>query len=151
LDESLHQTRAVHAPTGAADALCNEVAPGRQNVGTQTVVLLVHGFNTGVHAWTGGDGATISTLSSIQGVTVRAFDYGEASDEWGTHPDIGPRLGATILCSGNASAEQGGTGKILVVAHSMSGLATRCAPDEECSGYEELASKLASPRLVLRR
>lgn len=132
-------TAAAAAPS---DALCNEVAPGRQNVGKQTVVLLVHGFNSGMHAWTGGDGSMISTLSAIQGVTVRAFDYGEASDEWVTHPDVGPRLGATIYCYGNASAEQGGTGKIVIVAHSMGGLATRCALDEKCGGYAGNADRV---------
>ncbi|GAB3364460.1 esterase/lipase family protein [Modestobacter lapidis] len=133
---------AAAALPAASDALCNDVAPGRQNIGTQTVVLLVHGYNSGVHAWTGGDGAMISTLSLIQGVTVRAFDYGEVSDEWVTNPDIGPRLGATIFCYGNASAEQGGTGKVVIVAHSMGGLATRCALDEKCSGYAGNAERV---------
>ncbi|WP_326834886.1 hypothetical protein VSH64_08150 [Amycolatopsis rhabdoformis] len=64
----------------------------------------------------------IGQLQRDQGTAVFTFDYHEYSARWVDDPHIGPALGDAIDCLYRATGE-----KVIVVAHSMGGLATRYA------------------------
>ena len=111
------------AVASAPGPSCNTQSESRQ------AVLLVHGFNSSASAW---DASRDSFANSK--TCVATFDYGANSTDWVTSPAIGKRLGATIHQLALASRAGGGTGKVIVVAHSMGGLATRCAVSSQCGG-----------------
>lgn len=99
------------------------------DVGKKMPVLFVHGFNAGQNIW--GDAISpksfIGRTNAIPNIEARAFDYKPHSLQWVTDPSIGPKLAAQITCMAASSRQQGGQGKVVVVAHSMGGLATRQA------------------------
>jgi hypothetical protein len=109
--------------------------------GTKDPVLLVHGWNSDVSTWgaatrPGGPFDLKSTSMSVS-----TFVYGGSSVvdkalslQWVTKTGIGRQLALTIKCLAAKSAAAGGTGKVLLVAHSMGGLAIRCATDERPGG-----------------
>lgn len=65
----------------------------------------------------------VGQLQSVPGVAPFTFDYYEYSGRWVSDPRIGPALGTAIDCL----FERSGGEKVIVVAHSMGGLATRHA------------------------
>jgi pimeloyl-ACP methyl ester carboxylesterase len=90
-------------------------------------VLLVHGFFSSEATWNQGRPSMIRTLGQVRGLYVRTFDYSRVNTRWVTDPDIGPALADRIACLAAASRQAGGPGKVVIVAHSMGGLATRYA------------------------
>lgn len=64
----------------------------------------------------------IGVLQNIAGAAVYTFDYHDLSARWVTDPGIGQNLAKSIDCLYRQSGE-----KVIVVAHSMGGLATRQA------------------------
>ncbi len=70
----------------------------------------------------------IGQLQTVPGVAPFTFDYHEHSGRWVSDPpSIGPALGDAIDCLFDRS----GSEKVIVVAHSMGGLATRYALGED--------------------
>jgi triacylglycerol lipase len=74
-------------------------------------------------------------------VTESFFDYAAESNQWVTDPRIGPALARDITCLADSSALDGGPGKVIVVAHSMGGLALRQAASDTV-GTEAVAGKI---------
>lgn len=109
-------------------------------LGHRTPVLLVHGYDSSASTWSTQTQQYLASNSSTTCVTL--FDYGAYSTDWVTNPNIGPALAARILTLANASQRSGGPGKVIIVAHSMGGLATRCAADPVCSGLSGVAGKI---------
>ncbi len=101
--------------------------------GKKTPVLFVHGFKSDEGMW--GDvklkSSFVGKVDSTKGLAAKTFDYGQSSLRWVTDPNIGKALAERILCLAKSSREQGGPGKVIVVAHSMGGLATRQAVAED--------------------
>lgn len=64
----------------------------------------------------------IGQLQDIPGAAVFTFDYHSYSGRWVTDPHIGPALGKVIDCLAAASGQ-----KVILVGHSMGGLAARYA------------------------
>jgi pimeloyl-ACP methyl ester carboxylesterase len=64
----------------------------------------------------------IGQLQRVAGTAVFTFDYHDYSARWVDDSHIGPALGHAIDCLYQATGE-----KVIVVAHSMGGLATRYA------------------------
>lgn len=64
----------------------------------------------------------IGKLQNIPGAGVYTFDYHDYSARWVTDDNIGQRLSESIDCLNKQSGE-----KVIVIAHSMGGLATRQA------------------------
>jgi pimeloyl-ACP methyl ester carboxylesterase len=64
----------------------------------------------------------IGQLQRIPGAAVFTFDYHEYSTRWVDDPHTGPALGDAIDCLFRATGE-----KVIIVAHSMGGLAARYA------------------------
>ena len=107
--------------------------------GTRDPVLLVHGWNSTANTWQ----KAMSTDGVFGGSTplaVSAFVYGgDAAEDknlslnWVTDAGIGHDLAEMITCLADKSLAAGGIGKVFLVAHSMGGLAIRCALDTKCN------------------
>ncbi|GAA2358510.1 esterase/lipase family protein [Streptomyces cuspidosporus] len=120
------------APTAAAAEPRSCVGGGLQQIAekepvTNTMpVLFVHGINAGADTWDepGDDpeGWFPRKVAKLRQVTAWTFDYKPAQPAWVTDPRIGPALRTAIDCLADASGH-----KVMVVAHSMGGLATQYA------------------------
>jgi pimeloyl-ACP methyl ester carboxylesterase len=98
--------------------------------GAKVPVLFVHGWNEGPGVWQ----AMQDALRPLNGHAYVAdgFDYQNVdghdySRTWVSDDHIGAALADRIVCLANASKAKGGIGKVIVVAHSMGGLALRFA------------------------
>lgn len=99
--------------------------------GTDLPVVFVHGFGSDADMWRSGDGrATFDAVGRLGVATPIAFDYRSAHFEWVTDSRIGPSLARLVTCLAKRSTEQGGRGKVILVGHSMGGLAIREAAAE---------------------
>lgn len=122
----------VPPPAAAGDPACPSDA-NQDAIQGRTVVLLVHGFHSGPDAW---ESPTSSMAEALKGLphtfVAQPFDYHKNRDNWVTpDPLIGKALARQIRCYADASADKG-PAKIVLVAHSMGGLAIRCALDKDC-------------------
>lgn len=97
-------------------------------------VLLVHGWNSDAGTWD----KKLEILGSNARACLATFDYSRYHTEWVTNPHIGKALAARIAQLAKVSPN----GKIIVVGHSMGGLAVRCAASPECGGDSKTASRL---------
>lgn len=99
--------------------------------GSAMPVLLVHGFADSPEVWETGSPSMVQVLGRVPGVFVAPpFDYSRASLQWVDDPAIGPALAQRIDCLARASAAAHGRGRVVVVAHSMGGLALRYAASQ---------------------
>ncbi|MET8853399.1 alpha/beta fold hydrolase [Amycolatopsis sp. NPDC004625] len=109
-------------------------------------VLLVHGFNSAPSTWGFGDqhpGVPSAVKQLCSATThVEGFDYSAVHTEWVTDNRIGPALATAIADLAQRSRQAGGPGKVVIVAHSMGGLATRCALDPGC-GHRSVRDDVA--------
>jgi len=98
-------------------------------VGKETPVLFVHGFDSSQNIWI--DSGFESFTRDKTRLPTDRFNYEKSSRQWVTNPQIGKALATRILCLAESSRKGGGQGKVVVVAHSMGGLATRQAVAED--------------------
>lgn len=113
-------------------------------VEAQVPVIVVHGWlGTATHdeTRTGAfsqfveheDGTAsrsmIGVLQNIPGAAVYTFDYRSLAARWVTDPGIGDALAAAIQCLAASSGQ-----RVVVVAHSMGGLAARQALNSTIGG-----------------
>ena len=127
---------AASAAPNATPKACRAVPAGSLHVLTdvtrRTPVLFVHGFSgrpgdfTNSHA---GVPSMASTVGHVPGVATATFDYSQHALEWVTDPHIGPALAAAIVCLAKRSHHP-----VVVVSHSMGGLATRYAQAQTVAG-----------------
>ncbi len=117
-------------PAAASDVRCET------GFGTKVPVLMVHGFNSNPKMWDeGGETSMRAAIEKVDGVTpVEAFSYEIDHFEWVTNQNIGPKLAKTIDCLAQASRANHGRGKVVVIGHSMGGLATRYAANQTIDG-----------------
>jgi pimeloyl-ACP methyl ester carboxylesterase len=96
-------------------------------------VLFVHGITGSPAIWQvkelNGAASIKDRVSSIQGASVWAFDYAKWSLDWVTDSHIGPSLAKAIACLSNATGR-----RVIVIAHSMGGLATQYAAAQPDGG-----------------
>lgn len=133
-------------PARAGDRrLPRTCGPVTRRVGTgvsgATPVLFVHGFS-------GSPGdfrrrltsapTMLESVEHIDGAVPYLFDYASRSRQWVTDPAIGRALAEAIVCLRRASGR-----KVMVIAHSMGGLATRYAQNEVVGGTR-VASAIAA-------
>lgn len=130
-------TVAVPAHRAAAASIyCSSRQESRQ------VVELVHGFNSGPDTW--GSAARGQIAAAGTATCIDVFDYAKYSTYWVTNPNIGAALATRIDTMAAASKAGDGSGKVIVLAHSMGGLATRCAAAASCNGgRSDVAGHLA--------
>lgn len=101
-------------------------------------VLFVHGMASGPGAWLDGTNPIGKQAATIQGVTSWVFDYSTAALNWVTDPRIGPALATAITCLAAASGHA-----VIVVAHSMGGLATQYAVSQSDGGGGTVAAHVS--------
>ncbi|MDT0543262.1 MULTISPECIES: hypothetical protein [Streptomyces] len=97
-----------------------------ETVANSMPVLFVHGINAGADTWD-GPGTDEEKwfprrVANLPNITAWTFDYKPAQPAWVTDPRIGPALRTAIDCLADASGH-----KVMVVAHSMGGLASQYA------------------------
>jgi pimeloyl-ACP methyl ester carboxylesterase len=126
-------TTAAAAPRGSAvPRTCGDatrlVGEGPRKA---TPVLFVHGFSGSPSDFRRSltAGTMLTTIGAIDDAATYVFDYRARSSEWVTHAAIGPALARSIDCLRRRSNR-----KVLVVAHSMGGLATRDAQARTVDG-----------------
>lgn len=110
------------------------------DVGTRVPVVLVHGFDSGSSTWREGLLGMQTALGGADNVQVIAFDYSRYATKWVTDPRIAGALAEQVTCLGTQSTANGGAGKVVLVGHSMGGLAIRCALSRPCSGVPGAAA-----------
>ncbi len=136
---------AVLAPPavqGHANVQPSDCSADLPNVGAQPPVLLVHGFISDAQSgWaaTGQRTGPVQQRLEGDGNYVEPFDYKPFATRWVTNPNIGPRLADAVHRLSEASRCSGGDGHIIVIAHSMGGLAVRCALTSSCGGRDDMA------------
>jgi len=118
----------VPSPFGCAEEGLGDGAP----------VLLVHGFNEGPGMWT----EMKKALGQVPGITAVTFDYSAENTGW--VDKIGPPLAHCIAGLADRSGR-----KVVVVAHSMGGLAIRAAvaSSPAIAGQLGLVVTLGTPNL----
>lgn len=77
----------------------------------------------------------IGNIQELGGTAAFTFDYSRYASRWVTDENIGPSLAKSLGCLADKSGE-----KVIVVAHSMGGLATRQALAQ---GGDDLAAKVS--------
>jgi pimeloyl-ACP methyl ester carboxylesterase len=124
-----------HAAVAAASSSCLTSAPLVQQVKQVTVhgrrnalagsipVLFVHGMNEGPAIWHPSSPSSIpGQAAAIPGMTAWTFNYYPWSLQWVTKQQIGPNLAKAISCLFHVSGNS-----VIIVTHSMGGLATQYA------------------------
>jgi pimeloyl-ACP methyl ester carboxylesterase len=99
-----------------------------QNFQDKVPVIMVHGFTGKAQDWgaLNNSSSFAGVVNQIPGVAVaHLFSYN--SYRWVDNPDSGPKLAKTIDCVSQLSRQNGGKGKVIVVANSMGGLVARDA------------------------
>lgn len=103
-----------------------------------------------VHGWT-GDPMTDSARKlsdQLDGkISTYTFDYGRWSSHWAADPRIAPCLAAYLGQVSAAHREAGGDGRLIVVAHSMGGLALRYALTPELAKVVPHVITFGTPQL----
>ncbi|MET9760124.1 alpha/beta fold hydrolase [Streptomyces sp. NPDC006372] len=113
----------------------------RGPVANSTPVLFVHGIASGADTWNEpegvhladkaqkagetyrpGKGSFPARLAQLPRVTAWTYDYSAAQPEWVTDNRIGPGLANAINCLARTTKH-----KVVVIGHSMGGLATQYA------------------------
>jgi triacylglycerol esterase/lipase EstA (alpha/beta hydrolase family) len=111
----------VAASPAQASASVSGCAPG---VGKRVPVEFVHGFLGKPSAWTSMQAA----LEHVNNLYLdKPFDYSKEDTQWVADPAIGPALALRIECLATSSRKAGGSGKVILIVHSMGGLAAHWA------------------------
>jgi pimeloyl-ACP methyl ester carboxylesterase len=124
---SLAVPRAGHASATSCLAslpdLQQVTAPRAAPLAGSTPVLFVHGINSGSGVWGPTSSSSVSgQVARLHGVTAWTFSYARQSLLWVTSKSIGPALAKAITCLSAASGHE-----VIIVAHSMGGLAAQYA------------------------
>jgi pimeloyl-ACP methyl ester carboxylesterase len=94
-------------------------------------VVLVHGWD--------GQASTMQPVANALGaaklpVHPFLFDYRSHNTDWASRPTVAGCLSAYIAAISAAYQKAGGDGKVIVIAHSMGGLAARFASNSQFTG-----------------
>ncbi len=116
-------------------------APACTDPGAKTPVLFVHGLASDASVFDSGNIKLSSVVKELDAVVDR-FDYHAVAKKWVTNPLIGQALAERIVCLADRSRSAGGPGKVIVIVHSMGGLALRQAADMTRDG-SKIASRVA--------
>ncbi len=115
-----------------AQAQMKGCAPG---IKSEVPLLTVHGFRSDAETWQSGDPSMDKVLRKIEVISIQdGFDYKPYHMRWVTDENIGPRLARRIACIAQSSREEGGKGEVIVIGHSMGGLATQFAANQTVNG-----------------
>ena len=140
---------AATAVTTSVDSVAatTDAKPCVSNIKNRDAVILVHGLFSSRDAW-GKDDDSYSLPSNIRkqfpSAYVDRFDYKAHNVNWVDNPNIGPKLAERINCLA-ASTHR----KVIVIGHSMGGLATRYALnyDKQAAKNTGLVITIGTPHL----
>lgn len=129
----------------AQTALAQVTADGKTGpVAGSIPVIFIHGIVSSPATWKPGTPGSLAwQTATMHGITAWTFDYAHQAEDWVTNPAIGPALARAIGCLASVSGHQ-----ILVVAHSMGGLATQYAvgtPGSPAAGHVGEMITLGTP------
>lgn len=126
-------TAAMSSPaTAAAGPVCPRSLSGStpptegQSASARPVIL--------VHGWTGDPlTGTAAALQAQLGTSISTFtfSYSKWAADWPTNANIAPCLAQYVAQVSAAYSQAGGDGRVILVAHSMGGLAIRYASSTE--------------------
>lgn len=86
-------------------------------------VVFVHGMDSSAGVWDAQSPASLARqVAGLRGITAWTFDYGRESLDWVSNRAIGPSLATSISCLAQLTGSE-----VLIVAHSMGGLAAQYA------------------------
>jgi pimeloyl-ACP methyl ester carboxylesterase len=125
----------THAATPCSRSLATSSKATADQSASRRPVVFVHGWNGNGNVKTGKQ-----SLKKLAGVLKGQlndqiqpyfYDYGQVSTTWASRPDVAGCLGKYVNDVSKAfnDPKVGGDGKVLIVAHSMGGLATLYATD----------------------
>ncbi|PPK69597.1 alpha/beta fold hydrolase [Actinokineospora auranticolor] len=103
-----------------------------------------------VHGWNGDpmDDSAKKVAGQLDGrVSAYTFDYSRWAAYWASDSHIAPCLAAYLGQVSSAYEKAGGDGKVVVVAHSMGGLALRYALNTELAKVVPYVITLGTPQL----
>jgi pimeloyl-ACP methyl ester carboxylesterase len=130
---------AAHAQAGDDCDAAEVPSPTGQAVPGSVPVLFVHGLDSSPAIWEQKPGTPItSQVAALPGVTAWTYDYSKVAVQWVTDPQIGLGLAGAITCLAQATGKQ-----VIVVAHSMGGLATEWAVNQIGTDGVSVASHVA--------
>jgi pimeloyl-ACP methyl ester carboxylesterase len=105
-------------------------------------VIFIHGITGDPTIWThrelNGDPSIADRVKSIPGTTVWTFNYHKVSLNWVTDPAIGPAFARSISCLAHLTGR-----RVIVIAHSMGGLATQYAAAQQDPNGGTVGSDIA--------
>jgi pimeloyl-ACP methyl ester carboxylesterase len=99
---------------------------GARDLAGTVPVIFVHGINSSADMWKATvPGSLAWQTATTKGFTAWTFDYRHVSLDWVSNAAIGPALATAVGCLAQASGN-----KVIIVAHSMGGLAAQYAIGE---------------------
>jgi len=105
-------------------------------------VVFIHGITGDPSIWThpelNGGPSIAHQVESVAGTSVWTFNYHQVSLNWVTDPAIGPAFARGISCLAKESGR-----RVIVIAHSMGGLATQYAAAQPDPNGGTVGSHLA--------
>ncbi|HEX6461970.1 MAG TPA: hypothetical protein VFZ58_01710 [Candidatus Saccharimonadales bacterium] len=104
-----------------------------KGIGKKNPILLVPGFNSTTDGWD-KDGSLGARVKKLEDTVVNIFNYDKYRTRWITDDNIGPKLAKRVACIAQSSREEGGKGKVIVIGHSMGGLAAQYAANQTVNG-----------------
>jgi pimeloyl-ACP methyl ester carboxylesterase len=116
---------AAHAQAGDDCDATQFPSATSQPVSGSVPVLFVHGLDSSPDIWDEVPNSIAVQVAALPGVTAWTYDYSKVAVQWVTDPQIGLGLADAITCLAQASGQ-----KVIVVAHSMGGLATQYAVNQ---------------------
>lgn len=127
------------APAFADAPTCGQQSPYNSGIGTgdahRRPVILVHG-------WDGASSSMVPVEHAIDGdrsiasrVVVKYFDYRSVAEQWAAIPSISACLADYVTAVADSYRRAGGDGRVIVVAHSMGGLAARFATSSQFAAH----------------
>jgi hypothetical protein len=129
--------------SGSGIAAASPTDTSCQSPGIRIPVIFVHGLGGSPADFTShANGAEdlIQRIGAIPGTYTDLFSYAPENLDWVTNPGIGQALANEITCEAAKSKQAGGSGKVIVIAHSMGGLAVREAASLTGAGTGQPAS-----------
>src|SRR5580700_271611 len=116
-------TAAAAASASCVTSQLQQVPGGGTSLAGSVPVVFIHGIISDAQMWEPTTPGSIAYQAArIRGITAWTFNYQPESLDWVNNPAIGPTFAGSLACLASISGHS-----VIVVAHSMGGLATQYA------------------------
>jgi pimeloyl-ACP methyl ester carboxylesterase len=117
------RTTAAWAGGSCVTSQLQQVPGGGTSLAGSVPVVFIHGIISDAQMWEPTTPGSIAYQAArIRGITAWTFNYQPESLDWVNNPAIGPTFAGSLACLASISGHS-----VIVVAHSMGGLATQYA------------------------